>query len=216
MRALRRDDQGSVAPLVPLLALSLLLLGGLVVDAGRLLNARGRAVAYAEEAARAGASSVVLGQAVLALDPGSVAARVEGYCDAVLGDPSQSGGVTDCALLGVEVVGPTDPRQIVVRVRVRLELPATLLGIVGVQTLTATGEGLARPFEGVDADDVDSDPPPVEVPLPVGPPDAPPGLEVPVAPPVPESPTVAVPPVDPDAPVPPLTPPSTPTSEATP
>ncbi len=61
-----RGDAGALAPAVPVLAFVLLLLGGLVIDASRLLNARGRAVAYAEEAARAGAGAIQPGQAVLA------------------------------------------------------------------------------------------------------------------------------------------------------
>ena len=48
-----RDERGSLAPAVPVIAMFLLLLGGLGVDGSRQLNARGQAVAFAEEAARA-------------------------------------------------------------------------------------------------------------------------------------------------------------------
>ena len=54
-RLLTRGERGSVAPAIPIIAFTLLLLGGLVIDASRQLNERGLAVAYAEEAARAGA-----------------------------------------------------------------------------------------------------------------------------------------------------------------
>lgn len=195
----RGADRGSIAPVVPLFALVLLLLGGLVIDASRLLNARGRAVAYAEEAARAGASAVRAGSATLGLDEAGARARVDGFCAALLTDDEQSGGIQECRFVAVEAVGGPDSRRIVVRVFVALQIPATLLGIVGVQTFTASGEARARPFEGVDADDVDSLPPDVDVQLPQDPPGAPPDVDVPVAPEPPPLPPVPTPP---DLPVP--------------
>jgi Flp pilus assembly protein TadG len=138
-------DDGSIAPAVPILALMILLLGGLVVDGSRQLNARGRAVAYAEEAARAGASAVDLAKTDLVLDETEAQLRVDDYCARVLG----SGEVTECAFLRIEEVGPDDPRPIVVRTRVRLQIQAGLLNIVGVSRLTAGAEARARPYEGV-------------------------------------------------------------------
>lgn len=182
------DDRGSIAPVVPVLALVLLLLGGLVVDAARLLNARGRAVAYAEEAARAGAGAVDLGEPVLALDEGQARFRVERFCASLLADPAQNGGVRVCRFVRVEAAGEDDPRRIAVVVRVELDLVATLLGIVGVQRLPASAEARARPFEGVDRFDVDTDAPPVLVPSPPTPldPVEPPGpIEIPAPVPVP-------------------------------
>ena len=208
-----RGDAGALAPAVPVLAFVLLLLGGLVIDASRLLNARGRAMAYAEEAARAGAGAIRPGQAVLELDQDTVRARVDDYCQAILADADQNGGVLECELRPpLQPVSDTDPRLLRVRVFVRLEIPASLLGIVGVQVLGASGEGQARPFEGVDPRDVDSSPPPVDLPLPVDPPGAPPEVGVPVfpepppPPPPPATPTVGVLPA-PGAPaVPPASP----------
>ena len=196
-----RGDAGALAPAVPVLAFILLLLGGLVIDASRLLNARGRAVAYAEEAARAGAGAIEPGQAVLELDQATVQARVEDYCRAVLADADQNGGVLECAFRPpLQPVSDTDRRLLLVRVFVRLEIPASLLGIVGVQVLGASGEGSARPFEGVDPRDVDSSPPPVDLPVPVDPPGAPPEVGVPIfpEPSPPATPTVVISP----APVP--------------
>jgi len=206
-----RGDAGALAPAVPVLAFVLLLLGGLVIDASRLLNARGRAVAYAEEAARAGAGAIEPGQAVLELDQATVEARVEDYCRAILADADQSGGVLECAFRPpLQPVSDTDRRLLLVRVFVRLEIPASLLGIVGVQVLGASGEGSARPFEGVDPRDVDSSPPPVDLPVPVDPPGAPPEVGVPVfpEPPLPSppaTPTVGIAP-DPASPAPSPTP----------
>lgn len=168
-------DRGSIAPIVPLFALVMLLLGGLVIDASRLLNARGRAVAYAEEAARAGASAVRPGLAVLDVDPALAEQRVETFCASLLADEQLRGGVQRCEFVDVERLD--DGRRIVVRVAVQLQIAASLLGIVGVDVLTASGEARARPFEGVTPDDVDSGPPPVVVPD--NPVEDPPPVEVP-------------------------------------
>jgi hypothetical protein len=138
-------EDGSIAPAVPILALMILLLGGLVVDGSRQLNARGRAVAYAEEAARAGASAVDLAQTDLVLDESEARVRVDDYCARVLG----SGEVVECGFVRIEEVGPDDPRPIVVRTKVRLRIRAGLLGIVGVTQLSAGAEAKARPYEGV-------------------------------------------------------------------
>ncbi|MDQ1289088.1 MAG: hypothetical protein QG622_2654 [Actinomycetota bacterium] len=127
----------------------LLLLGGLVLDASRQLNARSRAVAYAEEAARAGASAIDLASSDLRLKPDEALGRARTYC----GDVTRADPATTCAPVGVEPVGGTDTRLLVVRVRAEIKIPATLLGIVGVRELTASGEGRARPMEGVDEED---------------------------------------------------------------
>lgn len=214
MRRLR-GDAGALAPIVPVFGFILLLLGGLVIDASRLLNARGRAVAYAEEAARAGAGAIQPGQAVLELDEAVVRARVDGYCAQILADDAQNlgGGVLECAYRPpLREVAGDDPRRLVVVVFVRLEIAASLLGIVGVQTLGASGEGRARPYEGVDPQDLDSSPPPVDF-LPATPPGVPPPVEVSAYPePVPTpSPSLTPTPLPTDLPVSP-----SPTPEPTP
>jgi Flp pilus assembly protein TadG len=142
-----RDERGAIAPAVPILALVVLLLGGLVLDASRQLNARGRAVAYAEEAARAGATAVDLSRPGLVLRPDEAVRRVQDFCARVAAtDP-----VARCRPLAIEPAGATDPRPIVVHVHAEITIPATLLGIVGVRELRASGDGRARPVEGVDA-----------------------------------------------------------------
>ena len=153
-----KNEDGFITPLIPFLALALLMLGGLVVDGSRQLNARSRAVAYAEEAARAGASAVPPGE--LALDEDLAEQRVQDYCDTLLVDPDQDAGLADgsCAFQSIDAVSEDDPRRLVVRVRVSLQVPATLLGLVGVQTLSASGQASARPYEGVGPGDVDDDP----------------------------------------------------------
>ena len=144
MRA--RSERGSLAPAVPIIAMFLLLLGGLVIDASRQLNARGEAVAFAEEAARAGAQGVDVAADDLVLDNALVRERVARYCERVL----QLGQVTACTFEDIEPVSSSDPRPLVVRTQVRTRIRTSLLGIVGIQTLEATGDARARPYEGID------------------------------------------------------------------
>lgn len=190
-----RGDTGSIAPLVPFLALALLLLGGLVVDASRQLNARGRAVAYAEEAARAGASAVRPG--ALVLDERLAQERVRDYCEGLRADDAQRPGLQECAFQEVEAVGGQDRRRVVVRVRVELDIAASLLGIVGVDRLSASAEARARPFEGVGPGDVDAEQPPTVYVPPVPDPDGD-GVRVPVTPPSTTPPLTTTDPCDQD------------------
>jgi hypothetical protein len=139
-------DAGAVAPALPLFAMAILLLGGLVVDAARQLDARAQAVAYAEEAARAGASAIELGDQTLTLQPGLALERARLYCAGL--DPRVT-----CSGYAIEPVGPGDPRPLVVRVHTDITIPATLLGIVGVTELHASGDGRARPLDGVTGND---------------------------------------------------------------
>lgn len=153
LRGHLRGDRGSIAPAVPVLALVLLLLAGLVLDAGRQLSARARAVAYAEEAARAGAAAVDLDAPDLRLlPPDQVAARVTAYCTAAA---AQGAPIVDPAscFRGTTSVGDPAGRPTVVRTHVDLVLPTSLLGIVGVHELRASGDGSARPFEGTREED---------------------------------------------------------------
>ena len=146
MSARPRDERGSLAPAVPIIAMFLLLMGGLVIDASRQLNARGEAVAFAEEAARAGAQGVDVAQSDLVLDPTLARERVDTYCARV----EQLGQVQTCRFIRIDRVSSTDPREIVVVTQVTTEIRTTLLGLVGVQSLHATGDARARPYEGID------------------------------------------------------------------
>lgn len=136
-------ERGSILPMIPIMALAMLMIAGLVIDASRQLNARGQAVAYAEEAARAGAQAVEP-ELPVALDPEEARVLVGEYCDRVLGQPH----VTSCGVTAIEGAPEGPPRPLVVVVRVETEIPATLLGMVGVRTLTASGEGRAEPVQG--------------------------------------------------------------------
>ena len=145
----RGGERGSIAPMIPIMALVLLILGGLVIDASRQLNERGEAVAYAEEAARAGAQAVALGTGQLALDRAKVKNRVANYCAQI----EHNDAVTSCRFEGISSTGGTDPRPLVVNVTVTMRINATLLGIVGVTHLTASGSGKAKPVEGLTSAD---------------------------------------------------------------
>lgn len=143
------DDRGSIAPMIPVMAMVLLILGGLVIDASRQLNERGEAVAYAEEAARAGAQGVQLGRGDISLDPTKVRQRVSDYCEQI----SHNSAVSSCRFEGISQTSGTTSRPLVVNVRVTMSINASLLGIVGVTSLRATGTGKARPVEGLTSAD---------------------------------------------------------------
>jgi hypothetical protein len=149
-------DRGSILPLVPVLIIVLMLLGGLVVDAGRQLNARSQAQSYAEEAARAGATAVDPADPDLTVLPDVARQRVDAYCRTVLA--SSRDEVTRCRFVGITSTtthcdGGDQVRAIVVEARVEMRVPTTLLGMVGLQELHATGDARARPYEGVTAAD---------------------------------------------------------------
>lgn len=140
-----RDDRGSISPVLPIMAMVILLLGGLVIDAGRQLDLRARAIAYAQEAARAGASQIDPLRTQLVLIPERVENEVNVYCASIVAD----GAVESCEYQGIRNDPDDGDRPLIVSVRVEMTTRASLLAIVGVRELHATGEGQARPFQGV-------------------------------------------------------------------
>ena len=143
LRPNRLGERGSIAPAVPVIAAALLLLGGLGIDGSRQLNARGQAVAFAEEAARAGAQGVDIDRDDLTLDPGLVQSRVAEYCARVLALQH----VTECRFAGIS--NDDNGRPLVVEASVATSINTSLLGMIGVHTLTASSSAQAQPFEGV-------------------------------------------------------------------
>jgi putative Flp pilus-assembly TadE/G-like protein len=129
---------------VPIIALVLLLLGGLGIDGSRQLNARGEATAFAEEAARAGAQAINVNASDLQLDPDMVVQRVTDYCDTV-----RKRGQADCSFVRIEPVSDKDPRMLVVVTEAHLSIKPSLLGIVHPQDLKASATARARPYEGI-------------------------------------------------------------------
>jgi hypothetical protein len=141
-----RGERGSIAPAVPIIAMALLLLGGLGIDGSRQLNARGEAVAFAEEAARAGAQGIDVAASGLQLDRGLAEDRVNTYCARV----EQLGQVKSCDFVDIVPISDEDPRELVVVTRVKLAIQASLLSMIpGVDELSASATARARPYEGV-------------------------------------------------------------------
>jgi hypothetical protein len=139
-----RDERGSIAPAVPIIGLVLLLLGGLGIDGSRQLNARGEAVAFAEEAARAGAQAIDVNASDLRLDDALVHQRVHDYCVEVA-----KRGQAECHFVRIEPVSRDDPRMLVVVTEASLSIKPSLLGIVHPGDLPAGATARARPYEGV-------------------------------------------------------------------
>ncbi len=135
--------------MIPFIAVMILLLGGLVIDGSRVLNARGEALAYAEEAARAGANAVDETSLDLTIKDSDAQAKVDSYCGVASGNDA----VTRCTYDGLTEVGGIDRRVIVVNTTVNLKIRPTLLGMVGVGSFTASASAKARPYEGVSAND---------------------------------------------------------------
>lgn len=143
-RCRRRGERGALTPAVMVMAIGLLLLGGLVTDGGRQLNAKLRAQATAEEAARAGANMIDLREADPTLDRDAATTAANTFCaQATAEDPS----ITDCKVSGFG----HDPNKLVdwVEVRVEVKIDATLFGLIGVNSLHAEATERASAVQGI-------------------------------------------------------------------
>lgn len=130
-----RDERGQVTAMWAILALALLVLGGLVYDGGQILTARREANNLARQAARAGAqqldeNSVRAGNPTL--DPVAAEAAARDYL--------ARRNVTPTA---VSVVDST------VTVTVTLTQPTPLLALVGIEDRAVTSTASARSARGV-------------------------------------------------------------------
>jgi hypothetical protein len=145
----RRFGRGALSPAVAILAVMIFSLAGLVIDGGRQLGARSRAVGYAQEAARVGAAAIQLNVAEAKIDTAKAAAAITAFCGQVR---SNDPAVTSCA--------PTTLTDKEVDIQVDIANKTTFLGLVGKQSLKASGTGQAHPEQGVDkADDSPTIPP---------------------------------------------------------
>jgi hypothetical protein len=130
-----RSERGSVTAFVACLTVALLAVGGLVTDGGLLLAARRQAFDQAEAAARAGAQAIDID-----------ALRDQGVVR-ILPDQAKADALAYLATTGhqgtVLVAGDT------VKVVVTFQRPMTLLGLVGLGTVTVTGDGSASGVRGV-------------------------------------------------------------------
>ena len=120
LRNRRRGDDGQLLAMTAVFMTMFLALAGLVADGGRYLDARQAAASEAEQAARAGAAALDVGQlhaGALTIDPAAATAAAEQY-------------MTTAGHPGVAwVAGNTVYAQISYR------QPTQLLGIIGVGSL---------------------------------------------------------------------------------
>jgi Flp pilus assembly protein TadG len=129
------DERGQVTAMWAILALALLVLGGLVYDGGQILTARRDANNLARQAARAGAQQ---------LDEDSIRA----------GNPTLDPVAAEAAarqFLARRSVTPTfvDVQGSTVTVTVTMTQPTPLLALVGIDDRTVTSTASARSARGV-------------------------------------------------------------------
>ena len=130
MRRRAHDEHGALTPAVLILAIMVFWLAGLVIDGARQLNARSRAIAYAQEAARAGASGIDLNVQDVTFDPVEVRKRVDQYCAAAKASDET---LTECGL-------SKEPDEENLAVSVVLKNPTTFLAMLGIDDLTAKAD----------------------------------------------------------------------------
>jgi Flp pilus assembly protein TadG len=132
-------EQGSLSAFVAVLALSLFILVGLVVDGGRAIAAHRQAIDIAEQAARAGAERLSLdnlrGSGSVTVDPGAALQGAETF----LAEAGQQGDVS--------VSGQS------VTVRIHVESPTSILGIVGITSIPVSASATATNVHGVTRED---------------------------------------------------------------
>jgi Flp pilus assembly protein TadG len=144
-----RNHRGALSPAVAILAVMIFTLAGLVIDGGRQLGAKSRAVGYAQEAARAGVGTIDFNSATAKIDVTKAAKAVADFCAQVTAnDPA------------VAACGTTELDAEHLKVDVQIDNKTTFLGMVGIGSLTAKGQGEAHAEQGVKkADDSPTIPP---------------------------------------------------------
>jgi Flp pilus assembly protein TadG len=154
-----RNQRGALSPAVVILAVMIFTLAGLVIDGGRQLGAKSRAVGYAQEAARAGAATIDLNSPEAKIDVTKAGDAVAAFCAEVsANDPA----VTNCG------TSQLDDQHL--QVTVRIDNKTTFLGMIGIQDLAANGVGEAHAEQGVKkADETPKVPPIFVVPTSDGP-----------------------------------------------
>ena len=133
-----RNERGALSPAVVILALMIFTLAGLVIDGGRQLGARSRAVGYAQEAARAGAATIDLNTDEARIDVTKAGQAVAAFCAEV---SSNDPAVTNCATTELDAEH--------LRVQVRIDNKTTFLGMIGIRSLDANGTGEAHAEQGI-------------------------------------------------------------------
>jgi len=138
MQRQRRDDQrGSLSLMVVVLFAVLVAMAGIVVDGGAKLTGDENAAAIAQEAARAGATSVDASRAyatgTFAVDRQRAVAAATSYLTAA----------------GYRRFTVTSDGATAIRVTVRITENTRLLSLIGVDSFTCTGAAVASLVTGV-------------------------------------------------------------------
>lgn len=146
------NHRGALSPAVAILAVMIFTLAGLVIDGGRQLGAKSRAVGYAQEAARAGAAAIQLNSPEARIDAAKAGTAVADFCAQVSANDK---AVQKCGAIEVTQEG--------LSVEVVISNKTTFLGMVGIGNLDATGTGEAHPEQGVTKADDSPKVPPIVV-----------------------------------------------------
>lgn len=147
-----RNGRGALSPAVAILAVMIFTLAGLVIDGGRQLGAKSRAVGYAQEAARVGAATIELNSDEAKIDIAKAGTAVAEFCAQVTSnDPA------------VQQCGTTKLTADDLAVQVTISNKTTFLGMVGISDLDAHGIGEAHAEQGIKKADETPQIPPIVV-----------------------------------------------------
>ena len=130
-------DRGSLSLMVVVLFVALVALAGIVVDGGAKLTGDENAAAVAQEAARAGATSVDASRAYstgnFVVDPQQAVSAAQGYLSAA--------GYRQFTVVAVGAEA--------IRVTARTTAPTRFLSLIGIDSFTCTGAATASLVTGV-------------------------------------------------------------------
>jgi hypothetical protein len=135
LRERLRDDAGQVTPFAVVMITALLLVAGLVLDAGTALSAKVQALDIAQAAARAGAQQLNL-----------PVYRTTGVAEL---DPARAERAARNWLASARVEGDAAATTAVVTVTVRRASRTQLLQLVGIRELGLTATASARAVQGI-------------------------------------------------------------------
>lgn len=131
------SDRGALSLMLVVLVGALVLLAGFVVDGGAQLAADENAQALAQEAARAGATSV---------DPSTAYRNGAFVVDPELAASAASSYLTDAGYSDYKVFVVSGSE---IRVRVTVSEPTKFLSVIGINNITSTGWATASLVTGV-------------------------------------------------------------------
>jgi len=140
-------DRGSLTPFVAIIAATLLLLAGLVIDGSRQLATAARAVAVAEEAARSAVQQIDPTQGLVTLVGDRAEQAVTDYCEEA---KAADADVISCALVDIEPVTQDDTiASVTVEAVVQYD-PILLDMVTGNSGVEVTESATAFPVEGIE------------------------------------------------------------------